>query len=215
LKEAFWLVREANKRFNAQKTELAKNKERLFRRQNVQEWGCPPDKMQEAMRSLGDAEKAFTYMLPNSTRQVNYLEEESAFFTSQVYKEVRRCTMLDYALAREHFVDCGEQMHRHFHDVTQAWGNFLDYYSDLNKSRKEKDETYVEAMHIGEELVEEDEQGPHNEDLYDHYSTEQMPIEPSGTGLLVRGVGIDEKPSAKPSKNMLSDFDSEIKAEEV
>lgn len=69
LKEAFWLVREANKRFNAQKAELAKNKERLFRRQNVQEWGCPPDKMQEAMRSLGDAEKAFTFMLPNVSIQ--------------------------------------------------------------------------------------------------------------------------------------------------
>jgi hypothetical protein len=26
--------------------------------------------------------------------------------------------MLDYAMAREHFVDMGEQTHRHFHDVT-------------------------------------------------------------------------------------------------
>jgi hypothetical protein len=42
-----------------------------------------------------------------------------------------------------------------------------------------------------------------------------MPIEPRGTGLLVRGVGLDEKPSTKPSKNMLSDFDNEIKAEEI
>jgi len=60
-------------------------------------------------------------------------------------------------------------MHRHFHDVTQTWGNFLDFYSDLNKSRKEKDETYVEQQHIGEELVEEDETHAQNEDLYDHY----------------------------------------------
>lgn len=80
--------------------------------------------------------------------------------------------MLDYALAREHFVDCGEQMHRHFHDVTQNWGNFLDFYSDLNKSRKEKDESYVEIQHIGEELVEEDETNPHNNELYDHYAIE-------------------------------------------
>lgn len=35
LKEAFWLVREANKRYDAQKAELLKNKERLFKRQNV------------------------------------------------------------------------------------------------------------------------------------------------------------------------------------
>lgn len=82
LKEAFWLVREANKRHVAQKAELLKNKERLFKRQNVQEWGCPPDKVNDAMTSLQDAERAFTFMLPNSTRQVNYLEEEAAFFTA-------------------------------------------------------------------------------------------------------------------------------------
>jgi len=42
-----------------------------------------------------------------------------------------------------------------------------------------------------------------------------MPSEPAGTGLLVRGVGLDEKPaSTKPSKNMLAAFDEEIKAEE-
>lgn len=170
MKEAWWLVREANKRYNAQKEELVRNKERLFKRRNVHEWGCPPDKTVEAMDSMNDAERAFTFMLPNSTRQVNYLDEEAAFFTSQVYKEVRRTTMLNYSFAREHFVDMGEQTHRHFHDVTQAWGNFLDFYSNLNKARKEKDDEYVDRNLIGEELVEEDEQNNFNDDLYDHYA---------------------------------------------
>jgi len=47
-------------------------------------------------------------MLLQATRQVNYLEEESAFFTAQCYKEARRITMIDYAMGREHFVDMGE-----------------------------------------------------------------------------------------------------------
>ena len=53
---------------------------------------------------------------------MNYLEEESAFFTAQAYKEARRITMIDYAMAREHFVDLGEQMHRHIYDVNLGWG---------------------------------------------------------------------------------------------
>ena len=32
-------------------------------------------------------------------------------------------------------------MHRSIHDVNLGWGQFLDYYSDLNNARKENDET--------------------------------------------------------------------------
>jgi hypothetical protein len=34
------------------------------------------------MDCMNDAERAFSYMLPNPTKQVNYLGEESAFFTT-------------------------------------------------------------------------------------------------------------------------------------
>jgi len=34
------------------------------------------------MDTLHNAEAAFAYMLPNATKQVNYLGEESAFFTN-------------------------------------------------------------------------------------------------------------------------------------
>ena len=123
------------------------------------EWGCPSSQLREAMDSLNDAETAFQYMLPNATKQVNYLAEESAFFTSQCYKEARRVTMINYTLARESMCDLGEQMHRHIHDMTMGWGQFLDFYSDLNNARKESDEKYVERSFIGEEIIEPDE-GP-------------------------------------------------------
>ena len=45
---------------------------------------------------------------------------------------------------------------------------------------------------IGEELVEPDEQNQFNEDLYDHYADEQMPIASQGSGLLIRGTGAQE-----------------------
>ena len=60
------------------------------------------------METVNDAEAAFGYMLPKTTKQVNYLGEESAFFQTQCYKETRRMTMINYTMAREHFLDMGE-----------------------------------------------------------------------------------------------------------
>lgn len=77
-----WLREESLSRFNSQKADLAKRKEKLFRRKDVTEWGVPSAQLREAMDTLNDAEEAFKYMLPNATKQVNYLGEESAFFTT-------------------------------------------------------------------------------------------------------------------------------------
>jgi hypothetical protein len=41
------------------------------------------------------------------------MADESAFFTNQTFKETRRMVMIDYTMAREHFIDMGEQMLRH------------------------------------------------------------------------------------------------------
>ena len=63
--EAHWLRDESVARYNAQRVDLNKRKEKLFRRKDVTEWGVPSEKLREAMDSLDDAETAFTYMLPN------------------------------------------------------------------------------------------------------------------------------------------------------
>ena len=100
--------------------------------------------MQEAINCANDAEQAFKLMLPRETKQLNYLEEESSYFTNQTFAESRRVIMLDYTMAREHFVDMGEQMLRHIHEINYAWGNMLNFYSDLNNARKEKDDEYIQ-----------------------------------------------------------------------
>ena len=87
---------------------MNRRKERLFRRKDVTEWGVNSDQLRGAMDTLNDAEAAFEFMLPVATKQVNYLGEESAFFTTQCYKETRRVTMINYTMAREHFIDMGE-----------------------------------------------------------------------------------------------------------
>jgi len=60
-------------------------------------------------------------------------------------------------------------MHRHIYDVNLGWGQFLDFYSDLNNARKESDEKYVEKNYIGEEIPEPDETPLQNNDLLDNY----------------------------------------------
>lgn len=60
-------------------------------------------------------------------------------------------------------------MHRSIHDVNLGWGQFLDYYSDLNNARKENDEKYIERNYIGEEIPEPDEAPIVNNELLDNY----------------------------------------------
>lgn len=152
--------------------DLLKRKEKLFRRKDVSEWSCPPEKLSEAMDSKNDAELAFNYMLPNATQQVKYLEEESNYFSTQTWKESRRTIMMDYAMAREVFIDVGEQIQRHIFELNNGWGQFLDFYTDLNNARKESDDIFVEKNYIGEEIAEPEETKTFNEDLFDNYEND-------------------------------------------
>ena len=66
--ECQWLRDESLRRYNEQRINLNKRKERLFRRKDVNEWGVPSDQLRAAMDTLTDAEAAFIYMLPNPTK---------------------------------------------------------------------------------------------------------------------------------------------------
>ena len=213
-------------RFNAQRIDLYKRKEKLFRRKDVTEWGCPPDQMRAAMDTLGDATAAYDYMLPNASKQVNYLGEESAFFQTQCFKETRRTTMINYTMAREHFIDMGEQVHKHIYDINLAWGQFLDFYSDLNNARKAHEDNFVERNSIGEELVEPDEKqgASDNFDLVDDFQERvKEDKDPRKDFFEAFDDGFDTvshnssksvvEPTAK-SQNMLGELTKEIVEEE-
>jgi len=47
-------------------------------------------------------------MLPEKTKQVQELWDESQYFKQQLFNEVRRTVMLDYFASRENFLDVGE-----------------------------------------------------------------------------------------------------------
>ena len=77
--------------------------------------------------------------------------------------------MINYTMAREHFIDMGEQVHKHIYDLNLAWGQFLDFYSDLNNARKAHEDDFADRQYIGEELQEPDEQPLRDDDLIDNF----------------------------------------------
>ena len=120
--------------------------------------------------------------------------------------------MIDYAMAREHFVDLGEQMHRHIYDVNLGWGQFLDFYSDLNNARKENDEKYVERNYIGEEIPEPEEREIINTDLIDNYEDNFGQLDLSVRSDSVSdNFGVDLPQAA--NSNMLSELQEELRQE--
>ena len=122
--------------------------------------------------------------------------------------------MIDYAMGREHFVDMGEQMHRHIYDVNLGWGQFLDFYSDLNNARKESDEKYVERNYIGEEIPEPEERPIVNDDLIDNYDDNYgqiLDIDLQSDRSVSENFG--NGPTVE-SSNVLTELQDEIREEE-
>jgi hypothetical protein len=51
-KEAAWIRTESQSRFNMQRIDLLRRKEKLFKSKDVSTWGCPPEKLAEAMEFM-------------------------------------------------------------------------------------------------------------------------------------------------------------------
>lgn len=50
--------------------------------------------------------------------------------------------MLDYFASRENFLDVGEQYSGHLGQNIKEWSKFVQFYSDVNNTRKTKDDEY-------------------------------------------------------------------------
>ena len=135
--------------------------------------------------------------------------------------------MINYTMAREHFLDMGEQVHKHIYDLNLAWGQFLDFYSDLNNARKAHEDNFVEKEYIGEELTEPDEKPVVNnldlcdnfEERHDQPNTDYFEAFDDGFDSIsnrssTAGGSVSTKP-ASTSQNMLGELQREISEEEA
>lgn len=129
-----------------------KQKEKLFQKQDILQWRVNTEDQIEAERVKRDPSKAFQYILPDTTKEVEGLKDEAEYFTNQAYREVKRVALNDYEMARENFVNMGEMMMRLIYQMNIGWQEFLGFYTGLNQQRKEYDEKFAENRGIGEEV---------------------------------------------------------------
>lgn len=108
--------------------------------------------IKEMYKVRNNFDEAKNYMLPEKSQALQELMDESQYFKQQLFNEVRRTVMLDYFSSRENFLDVGEQYYNHMTMNMKEWNKFIQFYSDLNNSRKTKDEEYKREQFIGEEL---------------------------------------------------------------
>jgi len=79
------------------KANMLAKKEKLFKAKDVSKWEIKEEKFRQAQDLINDKAAAFAMMMPSETKKVEYLAEESSYFTNQCWKESRRVIMLDYS----------------------------------------------------------------------------------------------------------------------
>jgi hypothetical protein len=98
--------------------------------------------VKEVYKVRNNFDEAKQYMLPEKSQALQEVQDESQYFRQQLFNEVRRTIMMDYFASRENFLDVGEQYVNHMGQNLKEWNKFVQFYSDLNNARKEKDEAY-------------------------------------------------------------------------
>lgn len=132
---------------------MESEKYKLFKKQDYEQWQVQdPALVKEVYKVRNNFDEAKQYMLPEKTKVLQEMMDESQYFRQQLFNEIRRTIMLDYMSSRENFLDVGEQYANHMSQNLKEWSKFVQFYSDVNNARKEKDDQYNRDQFIGEEL---------------------------------------------------------------
>ena len=132
---------------------LELEKHKLFKKQDYEAWQVQdPSLIKEVYKVRNNFDEAKKFMLPEKTKALQELMDESQYFKQQLFNEVRRVIMMDYFNSRENFLDVGDQYVKHLDLNMKEWIKFVGFYNQINNARKEKDEEYKRSQFIGEEL---------------------------------------------------------------
>jgi hypothetical protein len=116
-------------------------KEKLWKSGDTAKWGITDHNIITELTHLRDDKgRAFTYMLPKASLELDKLREEAEFFTNQIFREVKRTFAIDYEIARGTAINLGEMLLRLTYQLTNGWQDVLSRYSTLNEERRLEDE---------------------------------------------------------------------------
>jgi hypothetical protein len=82
LREAQSLQEESRMKFDTRYQQLLKQKEKLFQKQDILMWRVNTEDQIAAEQVKRDPAKAFQYILPDTTKEVENLREEAEYFTN-------------------------------------------------------------------------------------------------------------------------------------
>lgn len=139
--EAYLLVQGCEAKFLKANKQLEAEKYRLFKKQDYEQWEVQdPALIKQVYKVRNNFNEAKKFMLPQKTAVVQELLDECQYFKQQLFNEVRRIIMIDYFASRDNFGEVGEQYSKHMNTNLKEWHKFINFYSDTNNARKEKDD---------------------------------------------------------------------------
>ncbi|TNV84912.1 hypothetical protein FGO68_gene4893 [Halteria grandinella] len=203
LKEAMHLREEAIKKYDRELESLNRQKENLLRNYGPEHWGVSADLEKEIASLKTDTQRAYSYMLPYETREVEKLLHEAEFFTNQMCREIKRVYAQDYELLRSTTLTLGEMMQRFVYQVDKGWRGLTQYYTNLNEQRRQEDEKSLLAQ--ANYIIEEGDEGASimgKEDMLEQLKQEE---EEQQQHVLIDIDKIDEKDGkSQKQKNRLT-----------
>lgn len=82
LRETQSLQEESRRKYDQRFAQLMKQKEKLFKKQDVLSWRVKTEDQIEAEQVKSDPSKAFKFILPDTTKEVEGFREEAEYFTN-------------------------------------------------------------------------------------------------------------------------------------
>ena len=166
-------------------------KDKLYQTNDSSKWGINDQEVpiQELLNLKHDKERAFTFMLPLASREVDKLREEADYFTNQVFREFKRNSAINYEVARSTTINIGEMLLRLTYQVSNGWQEVLKHYTGMNEERKAEDEKQL-LMHANLK--------PEDFDFEHDVDTEDLPMfkelaDKKSNGLIVESSLLEDK----------------------
>ena len=120
-RELFNMREQAKQQYVKLERSLIDKKEKLFKAKDVYKWGGFEDNIELLKLKddlLKDKDRAFQYMLPKETKEVEMKREELCFYTNQCWDEIRRVGNDNGKLIRDHFRDMSQIQCSYINQVT-------------------------------------------------------------------------------------------------
>ena len=117
-------------KFLTKDNDLQVKKEKLFKAGKPEKWELKEEDMKMSLDLLQDKEKAFSIMLPDSTKQVDDYEKTYIYLSSQCYKQIKKFNKEEVEDLKDHLTDYSTRMSETLTSQQLNWASFEEIVRD-------------------------------------------------------------------------------------